>query len=73
MIDIYLIKLFRTSILFLLLIYSPIIFLSKRGFSFRNVAISTGFNGDDNRPCSCKNSIPFFGFVLNFSVPEVSN
>lgn len=66
-------KLFKTSMLFLLLINSPIIFLSKRGFSFKNVAISTGFKGVDNKPCSCKNSIPFLGFVLNFSVPEVSN
>lgn len=53
--------------------YSPIIFLSNKGFSLRNVAISVGFNGVDKRPCSCKNSIPFFGLVLNFSVPEVSN
>lgn len=71
--DTYLIKLFKTSTLFLLLMNSPIIFLSKRGFSLKNVAISTGFNGVDKRPCSCKNSMPFFGLVLNFSVPEVSN
>lgn len=65
----HLTKLSSTCRLLLLLIYSPIIFLSKRGFSRRKCTTSCGSTGVDNRWLSCRNWIPFFGFELKCSEP----
>lgn len=56
-----------------LLMYSPIIRLSRRGFSLRNVTTSFMFSGVESRPWDCKNSIPSLGRVLNFSVPACNS
>lgn len=53
--------------------YSPIIFLSSRGFSLSHWAIWLSSVGLRRRPFSCKNWIPFFGFWLNCSVPAINN
>jgi hypothetical protein len=63
----------NTCRLLLLLMYSPIIFLSSRGFSRRKCTTSCASRGVDNRWCSCRNIIPFFGFELNCSDPEASS
>lgn len=50
---------------------SPIIFLSRRGFSLSHLATSLLSMGVARRFFSCRNCIPFFGFWLNCSVPVI--
>lgn len=55
------------------LMYSPIIFLSSRGFSLSHWATWLLSMGLVRRPFSCRNWIPFLGFWLNCSVPVISS
>ena len=63
----------RTVSFFLLLRYSPIIFLSHFGFSFKKTATSWGLRGVWRMPCSRRKAIPLDGFILNCSVPAWIN
>lgn len=55
------------------LMYSPIIFLSKRWFSRSHWATWLLSMGSLRRPFSCRNWMPFLGFWLNCSVPVMSS
>lgn len=59
----------RTALYFLLLMKSPICFLSSFGFSLMNLTTSFGSRGEDSSSCSCRYVIPRSGFKLNCSVP----
>lgn len=54
---------------FLLLMNSPICFLSNFGFCLMKETISPGSSCWDKNPCFCKYVIPSWGFTLNCSVP----
>lgn len=69
----YFTKQSRTVRFALLLMNSPIIFLSRYGFSLRKVTTSTGSKEVDSIWCSWRNWMPFLGFMLKCSVPVASN
>lgn len=69
----YFTKLSRSSMFLRSLMYSPIIFLSSRGFSLSHWATWLLSKGLLRRPFSCRNWIPFLGFWLNCSVPVISS
>lgn len=69
----YFTKQSKSSVFLRSLMYSPIIFLSSRGFSLSHWAICLLSVGLTRRPFSCRNCIPFLGFWLNCSVPVINN
>lgn len=68
---VYLTKLSSRSVFLRSLINSPIIFLSRRGFSLNHWATSLLSMGLLSRPFSCRIWMPFLGFWLNCSVPVI--
>lgn len=69
----YFTKLSSSSIFLRSLMYSPIIFLSRRWFSLSHWATWLLSRGSLRRHFSWRNWMPFLGFWLNCSVPVISN